>query len=136
MQHPDSGDGLVGVAYPSGAIGVRRRVRVPLWKPLDMGVRTPDIVSTWIRVLHDTYGLSDRAISQKPYFSGIPPGTINAIRNHGYVPKKWRRKLRVTLEPPRPRIAINLLDPESAAATIIPRVDAAYRRRLAELLDY
>jgi hypothetical protein len=34
------------------------------------------------------------------------------------------------------RRAINLEDPESAAATIIPRVTTEYRKRLVNLLDY
>lgn len=58
-------------------------------------VRTPDIISRWCRVMHDTHGLTDRQIALKPYFSGIPAGTINTIRKHGAVPQKWHRKLRI-----------------------------------------
>lgn len=58
-------------------------------------VRNPDIVCRWTRELHDTYGLSDRSIAEKPYFSSIPAGTINTIRKHNRIPKKWYLKLKI-----------------------------------------
>ena len=112
-------------------------------------VTSPDILSKWCKVLRATAGLTDRDIAAKPFFSGIPPGTINSIRKHGKVPAKWKQKLHClcphcgrlnhdydcTTEKPVPlaakvtmpkapgkqrnRRAVSLDDPESAAATII-----------------
>ena len=112
-------------------------------------VTSPDILSKWCGVLRATAGLTDRDIAAKPFFSGIPPGTINSIRKHGKVPAKWKQRLHClcphcgrlnhdydcTTEKPVPleatvtmpkapgkqrnRRAVSLDDPESAAATII-----------------
>ena len=56
-------------------------------------VTSPDILSKWCGVLRATAGLTDRDIAAKPFFSGIPPGTINSIRKHGKVPAKWKQRL-------------------------------------------
>ena len=60
-----------------------------------MLVTKPDILQRWLKYLHRSSGLTDREIATKPLFSGIPPGTINTMRKHGQVPKKWRAKLHI-----------------------------------------
>jgi hypothetical protein len=58
-----------------------------------MPVRFPDSTfAKWIRVLH-TNGLTYRQIAQKPYFVGIPPGTLCAIAKGYGIPEKWRKVL-------------------------------------------
>jgi len=69
-------------------------------------VRTPDKVTRWLNYLFSENGMTDRQIALKPYFAGIPPGTINSMRNHGYYPKKWCKKLNIILNPRASRFKI------------------------------
>lgn len=79
-------------------------------------VRQPEIVSAWIRHLNRVTGLTLAEIAAKPYFTGVPPGTLSTIAITGKVPKKWKRKLGTYQS--RHRASINLDDMQSAADTI------------------
>lgn len=129
-----------------------------------MLVTTSDIIQKWLKYLHDTSGLSDRDIATKPHFSGIPAGTINTIRKHGKIPRKWKRRLGVVcphcgreshtydcqVEKPvpiaarviiprkprkrSPRLAISKADAASAALSIKRNLAPEVVREIKELL--
>ena len=54
-----------------------------------MGVTTCDMIVERLKVLHSTSGLSWRSIANLDEYRGIPPGTLNRIAKHGYIPYKW-----------------------------------------------
>lgn len=64
-------------------------------------------------------------------FKGIPPGTLWWMLEHDMVPKKWRKKLNITMKGTYPpRLAISKVDMESAARSIINNLSRTDIRKL------
>lgn len=117
-----------------------------------------------MKYLHMVDKIPWRKIAVLEPYRGMPPGTLASIAKTGNVPRKWLRRLGLqetapapvcpahgivhcydcqTEQPrplrkpgkPRARRAINLVDPVSAAATILTHARPEYVARLVELLD-
>ena len=86
----------------------------------EMPVRHPDIVRAWVVVLVDSIGLTYRQIAEKPFFCGIPAGTLCSFKKDGYMTKEMRKRWP---SPRPPRIAIRKDDMNSAARSIIANIE-------------
>lgn len=76
-------------------------------------------------------GLTLAQIAAKPYFSGIPLGSIGAIAK-GYIPAKWEHKLK-TYPPPRARVSCNTKDMQSMFDSISKKISTEQMQDLTKL---